>query len=59
MYDQGKKGVEQSDSDAVRGYGRAAAQDDEKVRQKYNAVLQKRRGQQRGEGGGEEEGKGE
>ena len=42
MYEHGN-GVEQSDSLAMRWYGRAAAQGDEGAKQKCDAILQKRR----------------
>ena len=43
MYEHGLGGVEQSDSIAMRWYGRAAAQGLEEAKQKCDTILQKRR----------------
>ena len=48
MYENGKGG-EQSDSDAMRWFGRAAAQGNETAKQRCDAILQKRREQKQKE----------
>ena len=49
LYYQGE-GVKQSDSDAMRWFGRAAAQGDEEAKQKCDAILHKRREAKKSEG---------
>ena len=59
MYENGNPVVEQSDSIAMRWYGRAAAQGDEEAKQRCDAILQKRREQKEKKKGAEGAGGGE